>query len=266
MKVSSVGEMREMDRRAMAELGMTEEILMENAGRAAFEVLLREFGVAGRRYAIFCGAGNNGGDGLVVARQILSGGGIPTVFLFGDPDRFQGAARTNLEIVAKLPIAVERVKGSAVLEAAVIDSDGIVDALFGTGLDREVGGLIREAIALINGCGRPVLSLDIPSGVSGDTGQIMGTAVQADHTVAFGLPKIGTCSTRAAASAASSTSATFPFPPLFTKTRPSGWRPTGLSPCRHGSERPTRGRWEMFCSSPVPQATTAPPILPPCPC
>ena len=77
MKVGSVGEMRAMDRQAIEGLGIPEAILMENAGRAAFEILSREWGVAGRRYLLFCGAGNNGGDGLVVARLILSGGGTP---------------------------------------------------------------------------------------------------------------------------------------------------------------------------------------------
>ncbi len=191
MKVSSVKQMRAMDRQAGKKLGVSEEILMENAGQASYGVLSREWGGAGRRYVIFCGNGNNGGDGLVVARHILSGGGIPLVFLVGDPARFRGAAKTNMEIIEKLPVEVVRVKDVAALRSMVLHSDGIVDALFGTGLDRKVSGIYQEVIELINASGRPVLSLDIPSGVNGDTGEIMGTAVRADHTVAFGLPKIG---------------------------------------------------------------------------
>ena len=191
MKVSSVEQMRAMDRRAGEEMGISEEILMENAGQASFQVLSREWGRAGRRYAVFCGNGNNGGDGLVVARHILSGGGIPLVLLVGDPARFRGAAKTNMEIIEKLPVEIVRVKDVAALRSTVLHCDGIVDALFGTGLDRKVSGVYREAIELINASGRPVLSLDIPSGVNGDTGEIMGTAVRADHAVAFGLPKIG---------------------------------------------------------------------------
>ncbi len=191
MKVSSVKQMRAMDRQAGKKLGVAEEILMENAGQASYGVLSREWGGAGRRYVIFCGNGNNGGDGLVVARHILSGGGIPLVFLVGDPARFRGAAKTNMEIIEKLPVEVVRVKDVAALRSMVLHSDGIVDALFGTGLDRKVSGIYQEVIELINASGRPVLSLDIPSGVNGDTGEIMGTAVRADHTVAFGLPKIG---------------------------------------------------------------------------
>ncbi|MCE5280506.1 MAG: NAD(P)H-hydrate dehydratase [Deltaproteobacteria bacterium] len=191
MKVCSVAQMRAMDRQAVETFGIPEEILMENAGRASFEVLSREFGVAGRRIVLFCGAGNNGGDGLVVARYILAEGGTPRVFLFSDPARFKGAARTNWGILQKLPIEATRVEGISALRSAVLHCDGIVDALFGTGLDREVEGAYREAIDLINSSGRPVLSLDIPSGVQGDTGAVMGAAVRADHTVTFGLPKLG---------------------------------------------------------------------------
>jgi hydroxyethylthiazole kinase-like uncharacterized protein yjeF len=192
MKVSSVEQMRAMDRRAIEELGISEELLMENAGRAAFAVLSREFGCAGRRYVIVCGVGNNGGDGLVVARHILSGGGTPRVFVVGDQDRFHGAAKANLKICGRLPIEVKRVKEIEALRTAIVHSDGVVDALFGTGLDRDPGGIHREVIELINASGKPVLSLDIPSGVNGDTAEVMGTAVRADHTVTFGLPKIGT--------------------------------------------------------------------------
>jgi NAD(P)H-hydrate epimerase len=191
MKVSSVSEMREMDRKAGERFGISEEILMENAGRAAFAVLSREWGVTGRRYAIFCGTGNNGGDGLVVARHILCAGGAPRVFLVGDPEKFRGAARTNWGIVGKLPVEVVPVTDAAQLRSAVLHAHGIVDALFGTGLDRELAGTAREAVELINASGRPVLSLDIPSGVNGDTGEVLGTAVRADHTVTFGLPKRG---------------------------------------------------------------------------
>lgn len=191
MKIANVEQSRAMDHRAIEQFGISEEILMENAGRSACEVISREWGIAGRRYVLICGAGNNGGDGLVAARHILAGGGIPRVFIIGDPGRFRGAAKSNREIVARLPIEVTRIEGIDEVRKALIHADGIVDALFGTGLDREVKGLSREVIDLINESGRPVLSMDIPSGVHGDTGEILGAAVRADQTVTFGLPKIG---------------------------------------------------------------------------
>jgi NAD(P)H-hydrate epimerase len=191
MKISSVAEMRAMDREAIERFGIPDQILMENAGLAAFGVLSREWGVQGKRYAVFCGAGNNAGDGLVVARHIHSRGGIPYVFWVGDPERLKGAAKDNLAIVSGLPIAMARVVEAVKLESVVAGMDGIVDAIFGTGLAREPAGIYREVIELVNRSGKSVLSLDIPSGVSGDTGAILGAAIRADQTVTFGLPKIG---------------------------------------------------------------------------
>ena len=183
--------MRAMDRKAIERYGIPDEILMENAGRAAFGVLYREWGVVQKHYVIFCGAGNNAGDGLVVCRHILSNGGIPRVFFVGDPERLKGAARRNFEIVSKLSVKIDRVANVEEIKDAVFQADGVVDAIFGTGLDREVDRIFREVIELINQSGKPILSLDIPSGVNGDTGAILGMAVKADHTVTFGLPKRG---------------------------------------------------------------------------
>ncbi|MCX5857018.1 MAG: NAD(P)H-hydrate dehydratase [Deltaproteobacteria bacterium] len=191
MKVSSVQQMRAMDRYAIEQLGISEEILMENAGQAAASVLAREIGIGDKKIAIFCGVGNNGGDGFVVARKIHADGGGVQVFILGNPDKFKGAARTNLDILARLPIEVRAIASVKKIGMDVLHSHGIVDAIFGTGLDRNVDGLHREVIALINESGKKVLSLDIPSGINGDTGEIMGAAVQADCTVAFGLPKRG---------------------------------------------------------------------------
>jgi len=191
MRVCTVGEMRAMDRYAIENLAIPEEILMENAGLASATVLNRKIGISGRRFSVFCGGGNNGGDGFVVARKIASDGGSVKVFLLADPAKFQGAARTNLEILRRLPLELVCVESVESIRSAVLHCHGIVDAIFGTGLDRPVGGLFREVIELINGSGRKVLSLDIPSGVNGDTGEIMGVAVQADFTVTFGLPKSG---------------------------------------------------------------------------
>lgn len=191
MKVSSVSEMRAMDGSAVETYGIAETILMENAGLAACTVLDRELGIRGRTFLIFCGGGNNGGDGFVVARKILSAGGTPRVFFLSDPGKYRGAAKTNRDILQKLPVETLRLDSPERASQALSVCDGIVDALLGTGIDREVTGLYGEVIRMINESGKPVLSLDIPSGVQGDTGRIMGSAIAADYTVTFGLPKIG---------------------------------------------------------------------------
>ena len=191
MKISSVEEMRRMDREAIDRYGILEELLMENAGLAAFRVLSETVGIAGRRFLVLCGGGNNGGDGLVVARKIRSGGGDPRVILLSDPEGYKGAARTNFEIVSRLGLSLRTLSDAAEAVEDFERCDAVVDAIFGTGLARPVAGRFREVIERINACGKPVLSLDIPSGVAGDTGQILGAAVQADDTVTFGLPKLG---------------------------------------------------------------------------
>ncbi|APG27941.1 bifunctional ADP-dependent (S)-NAD(P)H-hydrate dehydratase/NAD(P)H-hydrate epimerase [Syntrophotalea acetylenivorans] len=191
MNVSTVNQMRAMDRAAIEQYGIAEELLMENAGQAACTVLQSMAPIAGRRVLIFCGLGNNGGDGLVLARKLHSLSAKVQVYLLGDPNRFTGAARLNLDIVRRLPLNMSQLNACDTLADELTDCDTVVDALFGTGLSREISGLQEQVIELINNSGKPVLSLDIPSGVDGDTGQILGTAVQATATVTFGLPKIG---------------------------------------------------------------------------
>ena len=191
MKIATVDEMRFMDRYAIEKLGIAEEILMENAGLAAITVLQNKIGIKGRKFVIFCGTGNNGGDGLVVARLIHSHGGNAQVFLLGDANKFKGAAKTNFAIIAQLPIDVIKMESMAAIKKYVAHCDIIIDALFGTGLDRHVEGLAANVILLINKSKKKVLSLDIPSGVNGNTGEVIGIAVKADYTTTFGLPKIG---------------------------------------------------------------------------
>ena len=191
MKVSRVSEMRALDRTAIEEFGIVAELLMENAGQAVYFVLLKEFGIKGKNFVIFCGLGNNGGDGFVVARKIHSSGGAVKVFVLGDPDKFKGAAKINLDILSRLPIEVRRIESIEVIKTEVAHCDGIVDAILGTGLTRDVAGLYRDVIELINESGKTVFSVDIPSGIHGDTGKVMGVAVKADYTITFGLPKIG---------------------------------------------------------------------------
>lgn len=191
MKVCSVEQMRAMDRSAVEVYGILEILLMENAGLAACTILDREVGIRGKTFAILCGGGNNGGDGFVVARRIHSLGGRPRVLLLVDPAKYQGPALTNLEIIQRLPIDLSRIDSTQGVHDALSGCEAVVDALLGTGIDREVTGTFAETIHAVNESGVPVLSLDIPSGVNGDTGEVMGCSIRADFTVTFGLPKVG---------------------------------------------------------------------------
>ncbi len=164
---------------------------MENAGQAAYFTILSRIGVNGKKFMVICGAGNNGGDGFVVARKLLSSGGAVQIVLLGDPDKYRGAARFNLDIALAMGIDIEPFDDPETFTRQTDGSDVVVDAVFGTGLTRTVEGKYREAIEIINESRKTVVSLDIPSGVSGDTGRVMGAAVQADFTVTFGLPKVG---------------------------------------------------------------------------
>jgi hydroxyethylthiazole kinase-like uncharacterized protein yjeF len=191
MKVAKVQEMREMDRAAIQQYGMSDEILMENAGHGAYAVLAKEIGIRGHKFVVLCGPGNNGGDGFVVARKIHSGGADVEVLILGAKDQYHGAAGKNLDILKRMPVKIRPVASVEEIGRTAAPADILIDALFGTGLSREVEGIYKEAIPWINGSGKKVLSLDIPSGISGDTGRIMGVAVRADYTVTFGLPKTG---------------------------------------------------------------------------
>jgi NAD(P)H-hydrate epimerase len=192
MKVSSVQEMREMDRRAIEEFGLPDVILMENAGNAVHAVILQEMGIREKRFVCFCGTGNNGGDGFVVARKIHSMGGSVCVFLLGDREKYKGAALSNLDILTRLHIETQSITNSvAQAREALKRCDAVIDAVFGTGLARNVENIHREVIELINSCGKPVFSIDIPSGINGNTGCRMGASVKANHTVTFGTPKLG---------------------------------------------------------------------------
>jgi hydroxyethylthiazole kinase-like uncharacterized protein yjeF len=183
--------MRELDRGAGENYGIVPLMLMENAGLAVYNVIKEEFGIEGRKFAIFCGPGNNGGDGLVVARKILSSGGLPQVFLMNSPEEYKGIAKQNYEILDSLPVEITLVKSVDAIRNRIVHSDVIVDGILGTGIKGELEGAYRETIEMINDLDLPVLSIDIASGVVGDTGEVLGSAVKADVTITFGLPKIG---------------------------------------------------------------------------
>ena len=170
---------RRLDRAAIEGCGIAGMTLMERAGAAAFAVL-GEHWPAARRLAVVCGAGNNAGDGYVVARLAHAAGLAVTVLECAEHGRLKGDARTAAEAAMAAGIVPQA------FDAALLPQhDLIVDALLGTGLAREVGGAIGLCIETINGSGVPVLAIDLPSGLHADTGSILGRAVIAEATITF---------------------------------------------------------------------------------
>lgn len=193
MKIVTAPTMQELDKRTIAEFGTPGLELMENAGRSCADVICREFGRRGPgRVLILAGKGNNGGDGHVIARLLRDRGWDVRVVLLAERSQIKGDAAANLERLP--PGMVTSCTEEGRLAGACGDlgrADLIVDALLGTGLTGQVDGLYREAVELMNGSGRPVLAVDIPSGVHGTTGQILGCAVRAQITVTFAMAKLG---------------------------------------------------------------------------
>jgi hydroxyethylthiazole kinase-like uncharacterized protein yjeF len=170
MKVSRVDEMKAMNRTAIEQFGIPPDLLMENAGHAAYTALENEFGIPNRRFLIICGLGNSGDDGLVLARKVHANGVFVRIARPGDPKRYEGSAKLNLEIASRLPIEILQCEQFKTEQETNRDYDLIVDAIFGTSLSRGVEGLYQETIDWINTSDTPVISIDIPSGVRGDTG------------------------------------------------------------------------------------------------
>lgn len=197
MKILTVSEMRDVDRLTSERLGISRHTLMENAGGAVARFVAAHFApIDDRRIVVLCGKGNNGGDGFVVARVLREMGADPAVLLFGDPSELDGEAAESygqLRQVANGEVKI--VRDSASWESAresVLHARIIVDALLGTGLRGSVSGLLARCIDQVNqhDALTRVVAVDIPSGVSGDTGA-SGPAVVADYTVTFTAPKMG---------------------------------------------------------------------------
>jgi ADP-dependent NAD(P)H-hydrate dehydratase / NAD(P)H-hydrate epimerase len=188
-------QMREYDRLAIEEYGLPGLVLMENAGRGAAAIVEQYLtGRSSDMAAIVCGGGNNGGDGFVIARHLTNAGHFVRVYLLADRARVTGDAGTNMQVFLKMGgEVVDCVEpGAFAGHAEELEGvDVIVDALLGTGLDREVSGPIREAIQTLNLAPPPKIAIDIPSGVSADSGLVLGAAVKATATATFGFLKRG---------------------------------------------------------------------------
>jgi len=195
--VMSRDEVRTFDSWAINTLGIPGVVLMENAGRSCAELIKEKLaGVAKPKVCIFCGTGNNGGDGYVIARHLLNSGFSVTVAICGDRNKIKGDAKINLDILERLgqPIEQLNLKSGDIagrVKAFTAGADMLVDALFGTGLSGQLSDEYKQLIESINGRNCPVLAVDIPSGLDCDTGEPLGAAIRADYTVTFVAVKKG---------------------------------------------------------------------------
>ena len=172
MKLVTAAEMRQLDHRAIEEVGIPSLVLMENAGRSTYQILRREFPDPDGEVAVLAGRGNNGGDGFVVARYLAQAGEPVTVFLLGRRDQVRGDAKVNLDILAHQGVEVVEESDLNPLVHRLARAGLIVDALLGTGLDKPVEGLLATLIDRVNHLRPPVLAVDLPTGLCADTGEV----------------------------------------------------------------------------------------------
>jgi NAD(P)H-hydrate epimerase len=194
MKIVTATQMQALDRRTITEARVPSLTLMERAGSGTADFIHDRFGpLAGKRVAIVCGKGNNGGDGLVVARLLRQRRARVNVLMLASAAELSRDAKAMYRRWLRVggTSATKAFRSRNQAEALVADSELVVDALLGTGLSTAVTGAYREAIRVINDAGKPVVSVDMPSGIHADDGAVLGCAVRAAATVTFGLPKLG---------------------------------------------------------------------------
>ena len=190
-------EVRAFDAWAINQLGIPGVVLMENAGRSCAELIKEKLaGVAAPKVCIFCGTGNNGGDGYVIARHLLNSGFRVAVSVVGDRGKIKGDAKINLDILERLGQAIEQLDlrdgdiGGRIKSFAA-GADMLVDGLFGTGLGGQLSDEYKQLIESINAQYCPILAVDIPSGLDCDTGKPLGAVIRAACTVTFVAVKKG---------------------------------------------------------------------------
>lgn len=190
IEVLTSEEMASVDARAIDEYGLPSIVLMENAALAVADVIVENYAEA-RRILIVCGAGNNGGDGFAVARHLHQRGLDVLLLVAARTSDLSGDARINFDICGKLGLETEEVSSESDLQRGVFERcDLIVDAIFGTGLNRPVEGFRSALIEAINDTGLPVVAIDLPSGLRGSTGSVAGPIIDAEMTVTFCRPKV----------------------------------------------------------------------------
>jgi hydroxyethylthiazole kinase-like uncharacterized protein yjeF len=194
MRVLNTQQMREADRQTIDDVGLPSIVLMENAGRQAVAAMEAAFeDLVTSKVGVLCGRGNNGGDGFVVARTLAQRGIEATVFLLGSVGDVRGDARINLEILGRVGLTVVEITTGQEWElhfSEISECDLIVDAIVGTGFHGPLTGLLETVVADVNGLGVPVVAIDLPTGVSADSHELEGEAIEASMTVTLAAPKI----------------------------------------------------------------------------
>ncbi len=195
MKIVTAEEMRHIDQETINKIGIPGIVLMENAGLGVVNAIERNYDTSSiKKISIFAGKGNNGGDGLVIARHLKNRGYNIKVYLLSSPDKFQGDALINLTIAQNMGLNIETILSENDLEYHKTDiagSDLLIDAIFGTGLTGAVKGIPAKVINFLNYTELPIVAVDLPSGLCSDTGRVEGECIKADLTVTMGLPKRG---------------------------------------------------------------------------
>ncbi|HEX9162931.1 MAG TPA: NAD(P)H-hydrate dehydratase [Thermoanaerobaculia bacterium] len=192
MKILTSEQMRNIDRRTTESFGIPSIVLMENAALAVIDAIHAHYPNADRA-AIFCGTGQNGGDGLAIARHLENRGVVPVIFIVGDRSKFAGDAQTNFTTCQRLSIPTYDITDPDHVEDAIAhaaDADIVVDAIFGTGLNREPNGVHAEVIRAIAELRLPVVAVDLPSGANASSPEVFDPCLQAEVTVTFAAPKI----------------------------------------------------------------------------
>jgi NAD(P)H-hydrate epimerase len=194
MRVLNAAQMRDADARTIQEIGIPSIVLMENAGRQVVAALEAHYSdLQTRHVAVLCGRGSNGGDGFVVARTLHQRGVDVSVFVLGSITDIRGDARMNLEILGRLGLTAVEIADEQAWElhfSEIAKCHLIVDAIFGTGLKTPLSGMMETVVADVNGSAIPVISVDLPSGISADTPELIGDCIRASMTVTLGAPKL----------------------------------------------------------------------------